>query len=164
MKLYRLLWHLLGLALRGRLRHDVLVSVLLDTPERELGLTGVVTGFDVLERREGFFIINAVSEDPDPWCEYPSIGDLIEASSLGTPGAKALRESVPDEVVDRIMARAREIEAEEASLREIEEIKRRYLAREFTEAEAVAQICRALPGCIPDGARSLLPPRRHADH
>lgn len=36
---------------------------------------------------------------------------LIEASSLGTPEAKALRESVPDEVVDRIMARYREIES-----------------------------------------------------
>lgn len=33
-----------------------------------------------------------------------SIEELIEASSLGTPGAKAIRERTPPEVVGRIMA------------------------------------------------------------
>ena len=33
-----------------------------------------------------------------------TINELIEASSLGTPEAKALRERTPPEVVDRIMA------------------------------------------------------------
>ena len=37
---------------------------------------------------------------------------LIEASSLGTPSAKAARASVPDEVVARIMARVKELEDE----------------------------------------------------
>lgn len=126
MKLYQLLWRLLGLALRGRLRHDVCISVMLDGPSRSIGITGVIEGFQVLPREEGFFIIDAVSEDPAPWHESPSIENLIE----------------------------------EAQSREVERIKHRYLAQEFSEAEAVAQICRALPGCIPDGARSLLPPRR----
>lgn len=35
---------------------------------------------------------------------------LIEASSLGTPAAKALRESVSDEDVDRIMDRFHELD------------------------------------------------------
>ena len=35
-----------------------------------------------------------------------AIEDLIEQSSLGTPGAKALRERTPPEVVDRIMRKA----------------------------------------------------------
>jgi hypothetical protein len=34
------------------------------------------------------------------------IEDLIERSSLGTPGAKALRSRTPPEVVDRIMRKA----------------------------------------------------------
>lgn len=38
------------------------------------------------------------------------IEELIEASSLGTPEAKALRDSVPDEVAKRIVARSKEIE------------------------------------------------------
>ena len=37
---------------------------------------------------------------------------LIEASSLGTPAAKAFRESVSDEDVDRIMDRVNEIDDE----------------------------------------------------
>ena len=36
---------------------------------------------------------------------HRSIGELIERSSLGTPGAKALRRRTPPEVVDRIMAK-----------------------------------------------------------
>jgi hypothetical protein len=40
------------------------------------------------------------------------IHDLIERSSLGTPGAKALRESVSDEEVARVIKRATEIAAE----------------------------------------------------
>ena len=39
----------------------------------------------------------------------PTIDELIEASSLGTPEAKAHRESVPDEVARRIVERSREI-------------------------------------------------------
>lgn len=38
------------------------------------------------------------------------IEELIEASSLGTPEAKAARESVPIEVAQRIVARAKEAE------------------------------------------------------
>lgn len=38
------------------------------------------------------------------------IGDLIEASSLGTPVAKDFRESVSDEDVDRIMDRVNELD------------------------------------------------------
>lgn len=36
------------------------------------------------------------------------LGQLIEASSLGTPAARAFRESVSDEDVDRIMGRVNE--------------------------------------------------------
>lgn len=42
----------------------------------------------------------------------PTIEELIERSSLGTPGAKALRERVPDKVAGRIVARSKEIQAE----------------------------------------------------
>ncbi|MGQ9348900.1 hypothetical protein [Mycolicibacterium gilvum] len=38
------------------------------------------------------------------------IDQLIEASSLGTPAARAFRESVSDEDVDRIMERVNEID------------------------------------------------------
>lgn len=41
--------------------------------------------------------------------EKRDIRDLIEASSLGTPEAKALRESVSDETAQRIVARAEEL-------------------------------------------------------
>ena len=37
--------------------------------------------------------------------DEPDIDQLIEASSLGTPTAKAFRDSVSDEDVDRIMNR-----------------------------------------------------------
>jgi hypothetical protein len=37
---------------------------------------------------------------------------LIERSSLGTPEAKALRATVSDEQVAKVMARVRELEAE----------------------------------------------------
>jgi hypothetical protein len=48
------------------------------------------------------------------WTRNP-IQDLIERSSLGTPEAKAIRASVPQEQVDKIMARVRELEAEPES-------------------------------------------------
>lgn len=38
------------------------------------------------------------------------IDQLIEASSLGTPAARAFRDSVSDEDVDRIMDRVNEID------------------------------------------------------
>lgn len=38
------------------------------------------------------------------------IDQLVEASSLGTPAAKAFRESVSDEDVDRIMDRVNELD------------------------------------------------------
>lgn len=57
----------------------------------------------------------------DCWCHEKEADDvrarmeaLIERSSLGTPEAKALRDSVPQEVVDRILARVRELEADDA--------------------------------------------------
>lgn len=37
---------------------------------------------------------------------------LLDASSLGTPGAKALMARTPPEVVERILARVRELERE----------------------------------------------------
>jgi hypothetical protein len=43
----------------------------------------------------------------------PEFMKLIEASSLGTPAARALRASTPPEVVDRVRARMRELEREE---------------------------------------------------
>jgi len=70
-KVYRLLWLLLGLALRGRFRDEVYLSVLLDAPDRTVGIVGLATGLDVLARRERFLIIDAVSEDPAPWTEWP---------------------------------------------------------------------------------------------
>lgn len=53
-----------------------------------------------------------------PLCSWPTtdcicdseIDDLIEASSLGTPAAKAFRASVSDGDVDRIMDRVNEID------------------------------------------------------
>jgi len=53
-----------------------------------------------------------------PLCSWPTtdcicdseIDDLIEASSLGTPTARAFRDSVSDEDVDRIMDRVNEID------------------------------------------------------
>lgn len=45
------------------------------------------------------------------WCDCEChVHDLIEASSLGTPAAKAFRDSVSDEDVDRIMDRVNEID------------------------------------------------------
>lgn len=37
--------------------------------------------------------------------EDPTIEQLIERSSLGTPGARALRDRTPPEVVERILAK-----------------------------------------------------------
>lgn len=42
-----------------------------------------------------------------------TIEELVEASSLGTPEAKAARASVTDEQVARVMARLRELDAED---------------------------------------------------
>jgi len=41
------------------------------------------------------------------------VEELIERSSLGTPASKALRESVSDEAVAKVMARVKELEATE---------------------------------------------------
>ncbi len=40
-----------------------------------------------------------------------SIEDLIEASSLGTPDAKAMRERTPRDVAQRVVARSHELAA-----------------------------------------------------
>ena len=45
-------------------------------------------------------------------CSNCRIIGLVEASSLGTPEAKALRASVSDAEVARVMARVREPESE----------------------------------------------------
>lgn len=45
--------------------------------------------------------------------EIERIGELIEASSLGTPAAKAFRESVSDEDVQRVMDRFHDLEDEQ---------------------------------------------------
>lgn len=71
MSVYQLLWAMLRLALAGRFRDEVCVSVLLDSPDRSIGITGVITALDILPRRERFLIIDAVSEDPTPWHETP---------------------------------------------------------------------------------------------
>lgn len=57
----------------------------------------------------------------------PSIEDLVEASSLGTPEAKAARESVTDEQVARVVARMKELDAENAR-READEFRHLYNA------------------------------------
>lgn len=44
--------------------------------------------------------------------ERPGIAALVERSSFGTPEAKALRASVPDDVARRAVERAREIARE----------------------------------------------------
>lgn len=46
--------------------------------------------------------MSAPLNDPD---ESPDIDALIEASSLGTPAAKAARDSADDETVERILKR-----------------------------------------------------------
>lgn len=40
---------------------------------------------------------------------------LVDRSSFGTPEAKALRESVSDEEVARVIARAKELDAEQTA-------------------------------------------------
>lgn len=160
MKLYQLLWTLLKHGLHGRFRDEVYIAIDIENERRQLSTSAPITGFTWESRPDAFCIIEgATTEEPhseDP----PLIESLIEASSLGTPEAKALRELVPDDVVQRIIDRAAEIGAEErAQFAEVDSILARYDAYEFTEAEAVAQLCRVMPSCIPDGARSLLRPR-----
>lgn len=45
-------------------------------------------------------------------CDQCGIAAKVEASSLGTPEAKALRATVSDEHAARIVARSKELEAE----------------------------------------------------
>jgi hypothetical protein len=47
----------------------------------------------------------------------------------------------------------------DAMYAEAEDILCRYDAYEFTDAEAVAQLCRVMPCCTPEGVRHLLRPR-----
>lgn len=46
----------------------------------------------------------------DAWCPLPTIDELIERSSLGTPKAKAIRAKAPRAAVEKTLARARELE------------------------------------------------------
>lgn len=46
--------------------------------------------------------------------EPGSIEELIERSSLGTPEALAIRRRAPRAIVERVLARAREIDADGA--------------------------------------------------
>lgn len=104
MKLYQLLWMLLKHALHGRFRDEVCVSV--ECPGGDA--TGVVRDFYWETRADAFCMIQALSED-GPWHDPERIERLIEACSIGTAEAKALRDSVPDEVAQRILARSREL-------------------------------------------------------
>lgn len=49
------------------------------------------------------------------WGRLREFRSLLDASSLGTPGARALIESTPPEVAARIVARADELQAEETN-------------------------------------------------
>lgn len=49
-----------------------------------------------------------VPHNASPKGDGPSIDDLIERSSLGSPEAKALRKRTPPEVVERIMRKVEE--------------------------------------------------------
>lgn len=114
MKLYQLLWTLIKHGLHGRFRDEVFVSVELETETRSIGIVGPVTSFEWTGDADAFCTINGTSEDDEPWSEDPPFIDrLIEASSLGMPEAKVLRESAPDEQVDRIMARVRQLDAQD---------------------------------------------------
>jgi hypothetical protein len=59
------------------------------------------------ERSRAAFIRRAIAAD----IGSRDIGDLIEASSLGTPAAKALRESVPIEQAQEVVRRANQLRA-----------------------------------------------------
>lgn len=66
----------------------------------------------------------------EPWAEHfrsvpHTIEELIDASSLGTPEAKAVRARTPRHVVDRIMQRVEEGEAFDS----IEEDRREFERR-----------------------------------
>ena len=65
-------------------------------------------GFDVDETAQLYRVTDFVLAEVD---RVPDISELIEASSLGTPGAKAARASVTDEQAQRAIDRANEIEA-----------------------------------------------------
>ena len=75
---------------------------------------GIVTGYSICALPAGH---GGWHEDDAgaQWTPSP-IEDLIEASSLGTPGAKALRASVSDEQAQRAIDRANEIRAAEPGL------------------------------------------------
>lgn len=53
-----------------------------------------------------------VPPDKKKWDIPPDVDELIEASSLGTPSAKALRESVSEEEAQRIVDRVNQADAE----------------------------------------------------
>lgn len=72
-------------------------------PENYLWLGSVIKG----SIGEAWHLI--MLPPPEPPGERP-IMELIENSSLGTPGARALRERVSSETTDRVLARARELE------------------------------------------------------
>jgi hypothetical protein len=48
--------------------------------------------------------------DGDRGESHEGIRNLIERSSLGTPGAKALRDRTPDEIAGQIVARSKELD------------------------------------------------------
>lgn len=69
MRLWRLLGWLAWFALRGKLFHEVYLSVELHTKERALGLTGLPCLFEFPPTGDRFFIIHAESEDPYPYID-----------------------------------------------------------------------------------------------
>lgn len=56
------------------------------------------------------------------------IEDLIERSSLGSPGAKELRESVPKEVVEKVLRRVDELSKERSKMRKLGSYKARAVS------------------------------------
>lgn len=64
---------------------------------------------DDAARVEAYRIADMVLTEVD---RVPDISEMIEASSLGTPGAKALRASVADDQVQRAIDRANELRAQ----------------------------------------------------
>ena len=70
-------------------------------------------GLNEYNRDEAYRIADWVLAEVD---RVPDISELIEASSLGTPGAKALRDSVSDERVQRVLDIADQVRGGERAL------------------------------------------------
>jgi len=98
--------------LRQRLRRKYGAALqILNAPR---GVRGLID-----QQREGLVEADLPPEQ-EAEQDRPDIQELIEASSLGTPAARALRDATPPEVVDRIMDRVRVLEGVGVHSREAE--------------------------------------------